>query len=115
MIFAPERELLTDNSIHTLRNATVNDTTLIPVLVHLMIAANNGDISAAATLDEHAKVPGRQSLIDICRNAVGKNIPRIATPPLPAEVKRTGRFMNRCTVCDRPAIPGDSVCYTHNN
>lgn len=21
----------------------------------------------------------------------------------------------RCTVCDMPAIPGDSVCFTHNN
>lgn len=39
---------------------------------------------------------------------------RSARPPAPSQVSDSAP-LGRCTVCGRIAIPGDSLCYTHNN
>ena len=107
---------------------------LIPELVKLIMLARDGDRNALVQLGQHEGVPGRKALVEICRIAVANvntkdagastTKPRHVAPPAAYSPRvtaarsftlRTGRFTNRCTVCDRPAIPGDSVCYTHNN
>lgn len=46
---------------------------IINELVLLFFKLRAGDISAQKFLDEHAKIPGRESLIAICKAAVEKN------------------------------------------
>lgn len=45
---------------------------LIRELVLLFFRLRTGDLSAQHLLDEHARIPGRQSLIAICKAAVEK-------------------------------------------
>jgi hypothetical protein len=110
------------------------NTDRIPEIINILQRAASGDEAANGELKELAKSNATSQLIEICRNALAnviKNEGRSASrksqtqsfpifQPKPSFKnnlgnQKIGRFSNRCTVCDRPAIPGDSVCFTHNN